>query len=115
MCALVSRRNRSVCQPSAELLLLVTRQGWTLSRGKEHRWSDNISNKYDKRKDKPQALPSRSETLGFYGALSNGTAASCEDEKVFASPGGVWRDGWYKTFRTGGALDFCLAVIKGGE
>lgn len=72
---------------------------------------ERLHQEYDKRENKPQALPSRSETFGE--ALSSGAAASWEDEKV--SPGGVWRDGWDKTIRTGGTLDFCLAVIKGGE
>lgn len=65
MRSLVSRRNGSVCQVSgAELLLLVTRQGWTLSHGEVRRWSDYISNKYNAREGKKtQPLPSHAESF----------------------------------------------------
>lgn len=64
MRSLVSRRNGSVCQVSgAELLLLVTRQGWTLSHGEVRRWSDYISNKYNEggERKKPQPILSHAE------------------------------------------------------
>lgn len=67
-----------------------------------------------KEEDKPQALLSRAETLCFCEALSNGTAAGCEHERVFVSPGGE-RESWHKKIKTGGALELCLAVIKGRE
>lgn len=68
MRSLVSRRNGSVCQVSgAELLLLVTRQGWTLSHGEVRRWSYYISNKYNERKGKKtQPLPSHPESFCFF-------------------------------------------------
>lgn len=46
--------------------------------------------------------------------ISIGTVASCDNGKVFILPGGVWRDSWDETVGTG-AVEFCLAVIKGGE
>lgn len=104
-----------MCQVSAELLLLlVTRQGWTLSHGRDRRWSNYISSNTTKREEKPQAVPSRPESYCFYKDLSNKIAANCDNEKVFITPGGLWRNGWDETIRTG-ALEFCLAVIKGGE
>lgn len=67
MRSLVSRRNGSVCQVSgAELLPLVTRQGWTLSHGDVRRWCDYISNKYNEREGKKtQPLPSHAESFCF--------------------------------------------------
>lgn len=38
-------------------------------------------------------------------------SASCDNEQVFISPGGLSRDGCDEKFGTG-ALQFCLAVIR---
>lgn len=67
-----------------------------------------------KEKKSHKLVPLDQKAAACYQTGSNGTSASCDNEKVFISPGGVWRHGWDETIGTG-ALEFGLAVIKGGD
>lgn len=111
-CARVSEEWECVCQVSAEPRPLVTRQGWTLSRGGGRRWSDYISDIYDKREEKStSSYPLAQKASAFTEIYQTELMTAVTMQRFISHLGGVWRDEAIGT----GALEFCLAVVKGGE